>query len=228
MPTWSDFFGGFDWSSLLTFLFTAVAALLCITVHELAHGASAYLLGDPTAKRAGRLTFNPLRHLDFLGLLMLVTVHVGWAKPVPIDLRRFRRPRLGMAITAMAGPLSNFLISFLALLAGRIIYYHGMEHNWAFYGILGLLYLAVLSLGLGVFNLIPIPPLDGSKILLSFLPARISMKIMRVERYIAVVMVALVWLGVFSAPLDFLREWLLEKLCLLSGFPFDVAALFFS
>ena len=227
MPTWNDFFGNFDWTGLLTFAFTAVAALFCITIHELAHGFAAFLLGDSTAKKAGRLTLNPFKHLDVLGLLMLVSVHVGWAKPVPINPNRFKRPKLGMAVTAMAGPLSNFLVSFAALCVGRLFYFSYADHAWGAYVVLGLLYLAVLSVGLGLFNLIPIPPLDGSKILLSSLPQSLSMKIMRVERYIALAMLALVWLGLFSAPLDFAREWTMEKMCLLSGFPFELVELFF-
>ena len=104
-----------DFSYLLTLLLSAAAALLCITVHESAHGLIAAALGDPTAKRAGRISLNPFKHVDFLGLVMLAVAHVGWAKPVPVDMRNFKNPKAGMALTALAGPVSNLLSGFLAL-----------------------------------------------------------------------------------------------------------------
>lgn len=227
MPTWGDFFGNFDWTGLVTFLFSAAAALLCITLHELSHGFAALLMGDETAKRAGRLTLNPLKHLDILGLLMMVTVHVGWAKPVPINVYRFKRRGFGLAFTAMAGPLANFLISFLALLAGRLLLEQGGDSVTVTYAVLALMYVAVLSLGLGLFNLIPVPPLDGSKVVLSVLPEQIRYWVLRRERYIALVMVALVWLGVFDGPLNAARQWAMEGLCTLSGFPFALVSYLF-
>lgn len=227
MPTWSDFFGGFDWAGLLTFFFTLAASLLCITFHELSHGFAAYLLGDPTAKNAGRLTLNPIKHLDVLGLLMMVSVHVGWAKPVPIDMRHFKRPKRDMAITALAGPLSNFVLTLVVLFLGRLLYNSGVNSAAAAYTILALMYIAVLSLGLGLFNLIPISPLDGSKILLSFLPDKICYTILRYERYIALGMVLLAWLGVFSTPLDFFMGHTMNALCKVTGFPYDLIAYFF-
>lgn len=227
MPTWGEFFGNFDWTGLIMFLFSAAAALICITLHELSHGFAAYLMGDETAKKAGRLTLNPLKHLDILGLLMMVTVHVGWAKPVPINVRNFRHSARGLAITAMAGPLSNFLISLAALFAGRLLLEHGGDSAAVTYGVLALMYVAVLSLGLGLFNLIPVPPLDGSKIVLSVLPERPRYWVLRKERYIAFLMVALVWLGVFDGPLNAARQWAMEGLCALSGFPFELVAFLF-
>lgn len=227
MPTWADFFHQFDWTGLLTFLFTVAASLLCITLHELAHGIAAFFLGDQTAKRAGRLTLNPIRHIDLLGLLMMLAVHVGWAKPVPIDMRNFRHPKRDLAITALAGPLSNFLLAFVALLIGRFVYFSGVNSEAEVYILLALMYVAVLSLGLGLFNLIPISPLDGSKILLSFLPDRICYTVLRYERYVAFAMVALAWLGVFDRPLNFLMGHVMRWLCTASGFPFELIAYFF-
>ena len=227
MPTWSEFFGGFDWSGLLTFLFTLAASLLCITLHELSHGFAAYLLGDPTAKNAGRLTLNPIKHLDILGLLMMVSVHVGWAKPVPINMRHFKHPKRDMAITALAGPLSNFVLTLVVLFAGRLFYEFGANTAATAYIILALMYIAVLSLGLGLFNLIPVSPLDGSKILLSFLPDKICYTVLRYERYIAFAMVLLAWLGVFNEPLDFLMGHTMRILCEVTGFPYDLIAYFF-
>lgn len=227
MPTWSDFFGHFDWMGLVSFAFSMIAALLCITLHELAHGFAADRLGDHTARNAGRLTLNPLRHLDLVGLFMMIAVRVGWAKPVPIDLRNFRKPKRDMALTALAGPAANILITFLSLLAARLLYEHGPDSEAAAYGILALLYVAVLSIGLGLFNLIPISPLDGSKILLSFLPDRICYAILSRERYIMYAMLALALFGAFDKPLDILIGAVMKGLCALSGFPYDIVAYIF-
>ena len=104
-----------DWLSMLLFVMSGVACLICLTVHELSHGLAAYKLGDPTAKLNGRLTLNPLSHVDWIGLFLLLAVGVGWAKPVPVDPRNFREPRKGMAMTALAGPLSNFVLALVSL-----------------------------------------------------------------------------------------------------------------
>lgn len=205
-------------------VFSLVAALLCLTVHELCHGLAAYALGDPTAKDEGRLTLNPIKHIDPLGLLLMITAHVGWAKPVPVDMRYFKHPKRGMALTALAGPASNFLLAWLFLLLSNLLIHvfpqAGLS-SWQIYLLLFLVNAAVLSIGLGVFNLFPIPPLDGSKILFSFLPDQIYYTILRYERYIMFVMLALVWFGVLSTPLSYLILWVLRGLCLLSGLPFE-------
>ena len=115
-----------DWLSLLLFVMSGAACLICLTVHELSHGLAAYRLGDPTAKLNGRLTLNPLSHVDWIGLFLLLAVGVGWAKPVPVDPRNFREPRKGMAITALAGPLSNFLLALLSLALGSLVLHLGL------------------------------------------------------------------------------------------------------
>ena len=203
MATWSDFLGNVDWFRLGMFLFSAAAALLCITLHELSHGFAAYRLGDMTAKNAGRLTFNPIKHIDLVGLLMMVTVHVGWAKPVPINMRNFKHPKRDMAITALAGPLSNFALAVAALAAGSVFMaFIQVDTMPRAMFILALMYIAVLSVGLGVFNLIPIPPLDGSKVLFALLPERAYYALMRYERYGMVLLLLLVWLDVGSSALS--------------------------
>ena len=170
------------------------ASLLCITFHETCHGLAAYRLGDPTAKRAGRLTLNPLRHVDIGGLLMMALFRFGWAKPVPVDMRYFKKPKQGMALTALAGPVSNFVLALLALLCARLVY-HQYGALWDFIFDL-LLTTAYLSVGLGLFNLIPISPLDGSKVLFAFLPDSAYEKLMRYEKYGMIALLILVWLGV--------------------------------
>ena len=200
MGSISDFLNNMDWWGLLTLLISAAAALLCITLHELSHGFVAWRLGDPTAKNAGRLTLNPIRHLDVVGLLMMLAAKVGWAKPVPVDPRYFRKPKQGMALTALAGPVSNFVLAVLAMLISKVIYLYApysaaMDVVFSFC----LYTLAPLSIGLGLFNLIPIPPLDGSKVLAAFLPDRQYITLMRYERYGIVVLLVLSFVGIGSS-----------------------------
>lgn len=172
-----------DVASLLDAAARAAAVLLCLTVHELCHGLAALSLGDPTAKSMDRLSLNPLRHIDWLGLLMMFTVGFGWAKPVPVDPRYFKNPKKGMALTALAGPASNFMLAFSLILISKGIYlYADYTPVWnAIYNFLHLT--AILSIGLGLFNLLPIPPLDGAKVLGGLLPDRTYFALMRYERY---------------------------------------------
>lgn len=187
---------GLDWSYLTNILLSVVPALICITFHEVSHGYVAYRLGDTTAKDAGRLTLNPLKHLDVLGLLMMVVFRFGWAKPVPVNMYRFQNPKRGMAITALAGPVSNLLLAMLLLLGARITIAHYVDTAFCS-GLLNFLAMtAYMSVGLGLFNLIPISPLDGSKVLFAFLPDRAYMTLMRYEKYGMLVLFVLVWLGV--------------------------------
>ena len=159
-----------------------------------------------------RLSFNPLHHIDWLGLASMFLCGFGWAKPVPVDMRYFKNPKAGMALTALAGPVSNFLLA-LALLFGASIIYRaapaGAVMVWLFYFLMNT---AILSIGLGLFNLIPIPPLDGSKVLFSLLPERAYYTLMRYERYGMAVLLLLVWLDVGSSALsngiDVVYQWM--------------------
>ena len=154
-------------------------SLICITLHELGHGFVAFKLGDDTAYRAGRLTLNPLKQIEVTGLLMMVCFHFGWAKPVPVNMYRFRDPKKGMAITALAGPVTNFLLAFVFMFLYGLLM-HPLSATEAGRYLLRMLSLgAYISTGLGIFNLIPVPPLDGSKILLSVLSDENYTKLMR-------------------------------------------------
>lgn len=188
-----------DWDFLESTLTRVLAVLLCLTVHETCHGLAAYALGDPTARDRRRLSLNPFRHIDWLGLAMMLAVGFGWAKPVPVDPRYFKRPKQGMALTALAGPVSNLLLALLAVFLSREIYARGfwIPMNARIFLFQFLLYtLAPLSIGLGLFNLLPIPPLDGSKVLGAFLPDRAYFGLMRYERYGMLLLLALSWFGV--------------------------------
>ena len=193
---------GFDFTQLLNLLLSVIPSLICITLHELCHGLTALALGDDTAKRAGRLTLNPIRHLDPMGLLMVVVFHFGWAKPVPVNMSRFRHPKQGMAITALAGPAGNVLITLVFLLLYGALYIPlGTSKAGAY--ILQMLQLtAYISLGFAVFNLIPLPPLDGSKVLFSALSDEGYWKLMRYERYGSILLLVLVATDVLGKPLS--------------------------
>ena len=190
----------FDWSALLDALQRVLAVLVCLTVHETCHGLAAMFLGDPTAKRMKRLSFNPIHHIDWLGLASMFICGFGWAKPVPVDMRYFKNPRLGMAITALAGPASNFILSFLMLFGASLIsnVLVGPEYTavapfliWLFGFFVTT---AALSVGLGLFNLLPIPPLDGSKILAVVLPEKLYYLQLRYERFGMLLLMAIIWL----------------------------------
>jgi len=216
LSTLTDLWNSLDFSAMLSALLRLLAVLLCLTVHETCHGLAAYALGDPTAKREHRLSLNPLHHIDWFGLACMLVLGFGWAKPVPVDMRYFKKPKQGMALTALAGPVSNFVLAVLALFGARLIYWrYGV--GWDIFFDL-LLTTAYLSVGLGLFNLIPISPLDGSKVLFAFLPDSAYETLMRCERYGMLLLLALIWLGVgdnaLSAAIDgvfaFLVNWILS------------------
>ena len=189
------FWEQFDWAGLLSAVFRVLGVLVCLTVHETCHGLAALALGDPTAKRMRRLSLNPLHHIDWMGLASMFLCGFGWAKPVPVDMRYFKRPKAGMAVTALVGPASNFLLAmlllFFASLTARLAAGEGAALLYGF-----LVNTALLSVGLGLFNLVPIPPLDGSKVLFALLPERAYYTLMRYERYGMAVLLLLVWLDV--------------------------------
>ena len=198
-----EFWKQFNWSAALAALERMLGVLLCLTVHESCHGLAAYALGDPTAKEQRRLSFNPLHHIDWLGLAAMFLCGFGWAKPVPVDMRYFKNPRRGMAITALAGPASNFLLALLLLfIASRMYYLPGEAGGVLIWVFSFLLTTAVLSIGLGLFNLIPIPPLDGSKVLFALLPEGAYYVLMRYERYGMALLLLLVWFDVGSSALS--------------------------
>ena len=186
------------------YLLSAIAVLIALTVHEYCHGYAAYKMGDDTAKNFGRLTLNPLKHLDPIGALCMLFFHIGWAKPVPINARNFKNPKKGFAITALAGPLSNLVLGFFSAFFYLLIialfwekayfaggfHYHLVDNTILFLGIF-----FTVNVGLGLFNLIPIPPFDGSRLLNVVLPPKYYFGIMKYERYIYYGMLAWLLLG---------------------------------
>ena len=196
METLLDLFRSVDFSAMGQMFLRLASVFLCLTVHETCHGLAAFLLGDPTAKKLHRLSLNPLHHIDWFGLASMLFLGFGWAKPVPVDRRYFKKPRQGMALCALAGPVSNLLLALLLLLLGRVVYYHAPYTAFWDGAFTFLLSTALMSVGLGVFNFIPIPPLDGSKVLFSVLPDAAYNKLMRYEFLGMPLLFLLVWLGV--------------------------------
>lgn len=198
-----NLFRALDFGSLGDAAARMAAVLLCLTVHETCHGLAACALGDPTARSRHRLSLNPLRHIDWFGLLMMFAVGFGWAKPVPVDPRYFKDPKRGMAVTALAGPVSNLLLAALAIGISKGIYLSGyytpaLDAVFTFC----LYTLAPLSVGLGLFNLVPIPPLDGAKVLGALLPDETYFRIMRYERYGMLALILLSFTGVGSGVIS--------------------------
>lgn len=194
MGTLSDLWNSLDFSAILSALMRLIAVFLCLTVHETCHGLAAYALGDPTAKREPSAEPEPAAPHRLGGSCVYAGAWLRLAKPVPVDMRYFKKPKQGMALTALAGPVSNFVLALLALLCARLVY-HQYGALWDFIFDL-LLTTAYLSVGLGLFNLIPISPLDGSKVLFAFLPDSAYEKLMRYEKYGMIALLILVWLGV--------------------------------
>ena len=218
-----DLIHGIDWQGMGTMALRIMAILLCLVVHEVCHGLAAYKLGDPTAKMNRRLSLNPLHHLDVFGLLMMITVGFGWAKAVPVDPRYFKKPKQGMAITALAGPMSNFVMAYLAAIGANALA-AAMTVNGQTAGLtmaFSFCYLLVLlNIGLGVFNLIPFPPLDGSKVVAMFLPDHLYIRWMQLERYGMIILMAILWFGWFDGFLDGARTVITNFMFTCSEFAF--------
>ena len=211
----TNLWNSLDFGSMKELGLRLCSVFLCLTVHETCHGLAAYALGDPTAKRHHRLSLNPLRHIDWFGLAMMVMAGFGWAKPVPVNPNYFKNPKRGMALTALAGPVSNFVLALLLLLVVRLFWQPlNSGAGWMMF----LVETAILSIGLGVFNLIPIPPLDGSKVLFSLLPDRTYDLILRYERIGMLVLWALVFAGVGESVMDGAIYLVFDVFCRIVGF----------
>lgn len=209
--------------SLFEILAGAICLMIALPFHECAHGYVAYRLGDPTAKNMGRLTLNPLKHIDIMGAISMVFLGIGWAKPVQINPNNFKNPKAGMAISSAAGPLSNLLLAYIFTVLYKAVYVFANAAsgslNTVFTFILMLLSsLITVNITLTVFNLIPIPPFDGSRIINYFLPEHLYFKIMEYENYIMIAVFILVFSGALSKPLYYLDNLVLQLLDKLTFF----------
>lgn len=190
-----------------------IALFIAIPIHESAHALVAYKLGDPTAKYAGRLTLNPLKHFDLIGSLCLLVAGIGWAKPVPVDARYFKHKRAGMALTAAAGPLSNLILAFITMIVYKIFIYSIPSTASTFFFIeIILYYVIVINVSLFIFNLLPAPPFDGGRIFTFFLPEKLYFAVMRYEQYVYIAILVLVMTGVLTKPLSIANSFILNLL----------------
>ncbi len=197
--------------------------LISLSLHEAAHGYAAYKLGDPTAKNFGRLTLNPLKHLDPIGFICMLLAGFGWANPVPINTRNFKKPRRDMALSAAAGPVSNLLLAtvFCALLkvftivSPLVLTSNEYSANVLYFSFLFLYYGISMNLTLAVFNLLPVPPLDGSRLLYVFLPPKYYFGVMKYERFISLAIMLLLLFGVLSPIISFVTRNLMNLLFLI-------------
>ena len=190
----------------LTFILIAVPLLYAVIFHELAHGWVAYRLGDPTAKNLGRLTLNPVKHLDLVGTLLLFIFGFGWAKPVPVNFNRLGGGRLGMMLVSAAGIIVNILMAFGALFVYRLLSLDPQTLSAKM-----LFYFARINIILAAFNLIPLPPLDGSKVLLSLASPAVKKLVFRLERYGFLILIVLLYFNVLDPVIRFF-QWMILTL----------------
>jgi Zn-dependent protease len=210
---------------LVYFMIMIISLLPALTLHEWAHGYAAYKLGDDTAKADGRLSLNPLDHLDPMGAIMMLLVGFGWAKPVPINTRKFKKPKRDIAITSIAGPLMNFIVAIISGLLFVLSVYICRANNIT--GITAEVivtifnYSMLLNIGLGLFNLIPIPPLDGSNVLMCALPPKVAMQYSKLRYYSHYIMIGIVLLNRMPYPLSMISDIIFMPLDFLRGFLSD-------
>lgn len=203
---------------LLFILISVFCVLFSLSLHELGHGLAAYIMGDNTAKGRGRLTLNPLDHLDPIGAICLFLFGFGWAKPVPINPYNFKNQKGGMVLTSLAGPFMNLILAFFAMIGVTLLQKMTFVSAGLGFDIAQVCYyLTVINIGLAVFNLIPVPPLDGSKVLSAVLPTNLYFKYMQYERFGFIILIILINLPFFSSFLGICRSGIMDFYSMIIG-----------
>ena len=215
--------GDFNIIELIVYISSMAFVVFCATpLHEFAHALIAVKLGDDTPRLRGRLTINPMAHLDKRGALMIFLFGFGYAKPVEVRMRHFKKPKRDMALVALAGPVSNLLQSLILLFFYNALYHFGASSGNEMMIYMGMFFYfaALININLAVFNLLPVPPLDGSRLATALLPAKYYYKIMQYERYIMIGLFVLLFTGVLSTPLSLLSSAVLSLLNSVAALPF--------
>lgn len=212
---------GMYFEAIISILSRCFVVFCCMPIHELSHGYMAYKLGDNTAKNQGRLSFNPLKHLSPLGTIMIFLFGIGYANPVPINPRNFKNQKSGTALTAFAGPLSNILMGFVSIWFYFLVnrFFNGSVGNAVaifFY------FSANINVTLAVFNLLPIPPLDGSKILAGLLPDKAYYKYMMYERYVMIALMIMLFTGILDRPISILSNFMMNLISIIPNIVFSL------
>ncbi len=189
-----------------------IILLVAFPIHECSHALVAKWLGDDTAEKQGRITINPIKHLDIWGTVLMLFAGFGWAKPVPINPNNFKKRKLGMALSSLAGPVSNLVLAYVSMILSKIFLFTNTSAELSTIFITSMF----VNIGLAVFNLVPVPPLDGSRILLLILPEKLYFRIMKYENIIFIILFAVIYFGLLDKPLAFLQIKALEIMSFLS------------
>lgn len=217
--------GSYTMTDVIIYILSALTVIfLTMPVHEFAHAYSAYKLGDNYQRYAGRLTLNPLAHIDYVGALAIILVGFGWAKPVQVNANSFNNPKTGMAITAFAGPVANLIVAFICLFLSNLFVFIAYTAQLVlfFYVYQFFWYIAYINISLAIFNLIPIPPLDGSKVLAAVLPDRLYYKVMQYEQYLYIILIIMIVVGVLDGPISIAVNFFLNLFDTITAWPFTL------
>ena len=213
--------------TILDYLVKALVLFTAVPVHECAHAWVAEKMGDDTGRKQGRITLNPFAHLTLWGSLMMILVGFGWGKPVMVDSRNFKNPKKGMVLTSLAGPASNFIMAFLSMIVYKVLAFLSFAKDSSTLDMLAtvFVYITLINISLAVFNFLPIPPLDGSKIFNAILPEKWYFTIMKYENFIFIALIILVYSGLLDAPLSFLQGKVIDVMLFLTGWVDNIMTL---